>query len=177
MAKRNKVTEAAPATVSETVSDFAEEASAYLKRLIEETQLREAVEKLIDEGQSRVEELDLPAKGAKAKKEARKQLKAAQQKAAETQKKASKKATKQQEKLARKSAGLAAEGRVLAKQKSPGLKGRLALLVIGAIGALTVSETLRSKLLDLLFGAEEEFQYTPPEPPPTGESPSPLSAV
>ena len=173
MAKRNKVTEAAPAVAS----DFAEEATSYLKRLIDEAQLREAVQKLIEEGQSRVEDLDLPAKGRQAKKEAQKQLKVAQKKAAETQKKASKKATKQQEKLARKSAGIAAEGRVLAKQKSPGLKGRLALLGIGAIGALTVSETLRSKLLDLLFGAEEEFQYTPPEPPADGDTPSPLSAV
>jgi hypothetical protein len=173
MAKRNRVTEAAPAVAS----DFAEEASSYLKRLIDEAQLREAVEGLINEGQSRVEDLELQARGRKAKKEAQKQLKLASEKAAEAQKKASKKAIKQQEKLARKSAGLAAEGRVLAKQKSPGLKGRLALLGIGVIGALTVSETLRSKVLDLLFGAEEEFQYTPPEPPATGENPSPLSAV
>ncbi len=173
MAKRNKVTEAAPAVAS----DYVEEATAYLKRLVDEAQLREAVAKLIDNGQSHIDDLDLPAKGRNAKKEAQKQLKIAQKKAAETQKKASKKATKQQEKLARKAAGKAAEGKVLAKQKSPGLKGKLALGGIGAIGALTVSETLRSKLLDLLFGAEEEFQYTPPEPPaPAGETP-PLSAV
>jgi len=41
--------------------------------------------------------------------------------------------------------------------------GRVALL--GAIGggvALAASEGLRSKVLDMLFGAEEEFQYTPP---------------
>lgn len=173
MAKRNKVPEAAPAVVS----DFAEEATSYLKRLIDEAPLREALAKLIDEGQSRVEDLDLPAKGRQAKREAQKQLKLAQKKAVGTQKKASKKATKQQEKLARKSAGLAAEGRVLAKQKSPGLKGRLALLLVAAVGALTVSETLRSKLLDLMFGAEEEFQYTPPEPPADGDAPAPLSAV
>jgi hypothetical protein len=39
------------------------------------------------------------------------------------------------------------------------------ILVLGAIGggaALAASEGLRSKVLDLLFGAEEEFQYTPP---------------
>jgi hypothetical protein len=171
MAKRNKVTEAAPALAS----DLAEEASSYLKRLIDEAQLREAVGKLIDDSQSRLEDLDLPAKGRKAKKEAQKQIKVAQKKAAETQKKASKKATKQQEKLARKAAGKAAEGRVLAKQKSPGIKGKLAILTVSAVGALTVSEKLRSKVLDLLFGAEEEFQYTPPEPP-AGDAP-PLSAV
>ena len=41
--------------------------------------------------------------------------------------------------------------------------GRVVLL--GAIGtgvALAASEGLRSKALDMLFGAEEEFQYTPP---------------
>ena len=41
--------------------------------------------------------------------------------------------------------------------------GRVILLVgIGSGTALAVSEKLRSKVLDLLFGAEEEFQYTPP---------------
>ena len=44
------------------------------------------------------------------------------------------------------------------------------ILVVGAVIALAVSESLRSKVLDTLFGAEEEFQYTPPvgtpAPPP-----------
>ena len=51
------------------------------------------------------------------------------------------------------------------------------LLVIGAVGtgvALAASEGLRSKVLDLLFGAEEEFQYTPPA---TSASSSPNAPV
>ena len=39
------------------------------------------------------------------------------------------------------------------------------IVALGAIGAgvaLAASEGLRSKVLDMLFGAEEEFQYTPP---------------
>lgn len=39
------------------------------------------------------------------------------------------------------------------------------VIVIAGIGggvAVAASEQLRSKALDLLFGAEEEFQYTPP---------------
>jgi hypothetical protein len=42
-------------------------------------------------------------------------------------------------------------------------RGR-ALVLVGAGGAVVVAtnEKLRSKILDLLFGAEEEFQYTPP---------------
>lgn len=50
-------------------------------------------------------------------------------------------------------------------------------LLLGLIGggvAIAASEKLRSKVLDLLFGAEEEFQYTPPTPSP---SPGPTSTV
>ncbi len=40
-------------------------------------------------------------------------------------------------------------------------KGRLLLLaVVGAAAALALSEGLRKKVLDALFGAEEEFEYT-----------------
>ncbi|HEX3691565.1 MAG TPA: hypothetical protein VHV28_17830 [Solirubrobacteraceae bacterium] len=60
------------------------------------------------------------------------------------------------------------------KQKKGGLGSKLMILVIGAIIALAVSEGLRSKVLDALFGAEEEFQYTPPAGTPT---PPPASAV
>lgn len=42
-------------------------------------------------------------------------------------------------------------------------KGRvLVIATAGGAVALVVNEKLRSKVLDLLFGAEEEFQYTPP---------------
>jgi hypothetical protein len=47
------------------------------------------------------------------------------------------------------------------KPKRKGGLGRtLALLVVGAVLALALSESLRSKVLDLLFGAEEEFDYS-----------------
>lgn len=59
--------------------------------------------------------------------------------------------------------------------------GRLIVLVgLGSGAALAASEKLRSKVLDLLFGAEEEFQYTPPPstapantPPPAGVGSTP----
>ena len=42
-------------------------------------------------------------------------------------------------------------------------RGKLVLLVpIAGIGALAASAPLRSKVLDALFGAEEEFEYSPP---------------
>ncbi len=53
-------------------------------------------------------------------------------------------------------------------------------LVIAGIGgglALVGSEKLRSKVLDLLFGAEEEFQYSPPSNTGTAETSSTVGAA
>jgi hypothetical protein len=48
-----------------------------------------------------------------------------------------------------------------AKPKRKGGLGRtLLLLIVGAVLAVALSESLRSKVLDLLFGAEEEFDYS-----------------
>ena len=59
-------------------------------------------------------------------------------------------------------------------QKKPRKRrlGRLMFIsIVGAGLALALSENLRNKLLDALFGAEEEFDYTsttaPPAPAPT----------
>ena len=38
--------------------------------------------------------------------------------------------------------------------------GLFTLLLVGAIVALVLNEGLRKKVLDVLFGAEEEFEYT-----------------
>jgi hypothetical protein len=51
-----------------------------------------------------------------------------------------------------------------------GLGKLLIVAVVGAATALALSEDLRKKVLDALFGAEEEFEYTSttsPAPPPT----------
>ena len=56
--------------------------------------------------------------------------------------------------------------------------GRKLLLVgIGGGLALAGSEKLRSKVLDLLFGAEEEFQYTPPANASAAESTTTVGAA
>jgi hypothetical protein len=57
------------------------------------------------------------------------------------------------------------------KRKRKGGAGRLLLLaLVGAALAIALSEDLRSKVLDMLFGAEEEFDYSsttaPAEPAP-----------
>ena len=61
------------------------------------------------------------------------------------------------------------------KKKRRGRK--LLLLLIAAGAALALSESLRNKVLDALFGKEEEFQYTPPAPSPTEPPASPVSAA
>jgi hypothetical protein len=61
------------------------------------------------------------------------------------------------------------------KKKHRGRK--LLLLLVGFGVALALSEGLRNKLLDALFGKEEEFQYTPPASAPTEPPASPVSAA
>ena len=60
------------------------------------------------------------------------------------------------------------------KKKKGKLGRRLLILVVGAGAALAFSEPLRNKVLDALFGKEEEFEYTsttsPATPPPTPAS-------
>ena len=57
-----------------------------------------------------------------------------------------------------------------AKKKRRGPK-LLVLLVVGAVGAMVASEGLRNKVLDALFGAEEEFEYTSTTTPETPVEP------
>jgi hypothetical protein len=47
-----------------------------------------------------------------------------------------------------------------AKRKKKSRKGRILLVLVAAGLALALSEGLRKKVLDALFGAEEEFEYT-----------------
>ena len=53
------------------------------------------------------------------------------------------------------------------KQRKGGLGRKLLVLVVGAGVAVAVSSDVRNKLLDLLFGAEEEFDYTSTTTPAT----------
>src|SRR5829696_357268 len=70
-----------------------------------------------------------------------------------------------------KEASLALRGSPRRRRK--GGLGKLMLLgVVGGGLALAVSEDLRKKVLDALFGAEEEFEYTSTTAPDT-PSPSP----
>jgi hypothetical protein len=62
------------------------------------------------------------------------------------------------------------------KQRRGGAGRSLLLLAVAGVLAVALSESLRSKVLDLLFGSEEEFDYSsttaPAEPAPAGVSAS-----
>jgi hypothetical protein len=60
------------------------------------------------------------------------------------------------------------------RRRGGGVGRTLLLLTVGAIAAVALSEGLRAKLLDLLFGAEEEFDYSSTTTP---ETPAPASVA
>jgi hypothetical protein len=59
-------------------------------------------------------------------------------------------------------------------RRKRGIARSLVLLAVGSVAAIALSEGLRSKLLDLLFGAEEEFDYSPTTAP---ETPAPAGVA
>jgi hypothetical protein len=65
------------------------------------------------------------------------------------------------------------------KRARRGMSAGRGLLIAGIGGGLALvgSEKLRSKVLDLLFGAEEEFQYTPPSNSTSAEKTSSVGAA
>jgi hypothetical protein len=63
------------------------------------------------------------------------------------------------------------------KQRKGGGFGRVLLLgLVGGAAALVFSEGLRKKVLDTLFGAEEEFEYTSATSAPTNSASAGTSA-
>ncbi len=144
---RKKVTEVLEDGAEKVVSP---EAGAYVKRLIEDADLRETIGRGLESSRSAYERL------AKARKPAKllddKKLQEDVQEALAAFRQAA--------------SGLAGDAR------KAGRKGRrrgrkLMILLIGGGLALAGSEDLRSKVLDTLFGAEEEFEYTPPATAPS----------
>lgn len=130
----------------------------YLQRLIEDGSLRERVKAAVDAGRNvyeRVSDAKAPAKMLLEDKK----VQADVRRAVEAVRDLTTALTEAPQKRARKGLRL----------------GRgLLVLGVGSAAALVGSEKLRSKVLDLLFGAEEEFEYTPPAtPPPETTSSSP----
>lgn len=59
------------------------------------------------------------------------------------------------------------------KRESHGFRNLVLIAIVGAALALVLSEDLRKSVLDRLFGAEEEFEYTST----TNASPTPAAAA
>jgi hypothetical protein len=62
-------------------------------------------------------------------------------------------------------------------KKGRRLGRKLLVLILGGAVALAGSEKLRSKVLDTLFGKEEEFEYTPPPGAASTPPASPVTAA
>jgi hypothetical protein len=62
------------------------------------------------------------------------------------------------------------------KRRKGGIGRLLLIAIIGTIIAIAVSEDLRNKVLDLLFGAEEEFEYTSTTTPAPAPQPATTSS-
>jgi hypothetical protein len=154
MAKKSK---AAKATASSAVAS----ATPYVQRLIQDAQLRDNLRTAFESGRLAFDRLangKAPTKAILDDKKLHREL----QRAAD----------------ALRDAGEALREGPKRKRKRKGGLGRLVLLaVVGGIVALVVSSDLRNKVLDLLFGAEEEFDYTTTTAPssPAPSQPEPAS--
>ena len=121
----------------------------YVRRLIEDQELRDSIREAYDAGRSaygRLQKQKRPASALMDDKKVHRELRDA----AESLREASDRLRGRRE---RKGSGL----------------GKLLLLgIVGAAAALILSEDLRKAVLDRLFGAEEEFEYTSTTAPTNG---------
>jgi len=116
----------------------------YLRRVVTDPELRGSVLRAVKSGRSaygRFQKSKAPAKTLVEDKRFQRELAAAA--------------------TAVKEAALTLREDQQEESKKKGRWGRRILLAVAAAGlALVLSENLRTKVLDLLFGAEEEFEYT-----------------
>ena len=157
--RRKKVAKAVPFNTAD-LPDITK-ANPYIQRLLEDSELRDNVRTVVESGRSaasRLSSAKAPQRALIDDKKLQGELRAAFEAGRDAA-------------MALSDAPKHSKPK---KKKKSGLGRRLMILLIGAIIALAVSEGLRSKVLDALFGAEEEFQYTPPVGTPT---PPPASAV
>lgn len=113
----------------------------YVQRLVEDEELRESLKDAFEAAKGAYGRATGNGKGAV--------------KAVTSDKKVQKELRKAAENLQE------ASERLREKKKRKGGLGRLLLIaIVGAVIALAVSEGARKAVLDALFGAEEEFEYT-----------------
>ena len=148
-----------------TVAELASIAKArpYIERVIEDAELRDNIRTAVDSTRSAYGRLSNGKAPTKALIEDKK-LHADLRDAADALRDASAALNEAPKKRAK-------------KKKGPRLGRKLLILAIGAGLALALSESLRNKVLDTLFGAEEEFEYTPPPAASPAPPTAPVSAA
>jgi hypothetical protein len=160
MPSRQNMSKSVPSSVAH-MADVAK-ANPYVQRLLEDQSLRENIQKAFESSKSAYGRLADGDTSARAVLEDKK-LQGDLREALEAVRDAALALSEEPRRRARKGKRL----------------GRTVLVVgLGSGLALVGSEKLRSKVLDTLFGKEEEFEYTPPPPPPSASPPaSPVSAA
>jgi hypothetical protein len=159
MPSRSKKSKAA--TTAAELASIAK-ARPYIERVIEDAELRDNIRTAVDSTRSAYGRLSNGKAPTKALMEDKK-LHADLRDAADALRDAS--------------AALSEAPKKRAKKKGPRLGRKLLVLAIAAGLALALSESLRNKVLDTLFGAEEEFEYTPPPPASPSQPTAPVSAA
>ncbi len=138
-------------TKAQKARDAAQNVSSneYVRRLIEDEDLRDSLREAYDASQKaygRIQKQKHPAKAVMDDKKTQKELR----EAAESLREAS-------DRLRGK------------KEKGGSVLGKLFVIaIVGAIAAVVLSEDVRKAVLDRLFGAEEEFEYTSTTAPSNG---------
>ena len=146
MATRTKAATATAKKAGKAASEA--RSNPYVQRFIEDPELRDNVREAFDaikHAYKRVSNGKPPAKALMEDKKVQRELRTAAESLRE-----------------------AADTLRGAKKRRKRGHGRLLVLaLVGAGLALVLSEGLRKKVLDALFGAEEEFEYTSTTPSPT----------
>ena len=155
---RRKATAAVPFTAADLANIT--KTNPYIQRLIEDSELRDNVRTALESGKSAYERLangKAPHRALLEDRKLQKDLRSAA------------------EALRGASQALAEAPKKARKRRRLGRK--VLIVAVGGGVALAASEKLRSKLLDTLFGAEEEFQYTPPAGAAAAPSAAPVTAA
>jgi len=123
----------------------------YVRRLIEDEELRDSIRDAYDASQKaygRIQKQKNPAKAVMDDRKTQKELREAAE-----------------------SLRLASDRLRGKKDKGGSVLGKLVLIaIVGAVAAIVLSEDVRKAVLDRLFGAEEEFEYTSTTAPSNGGS-------
>lgn len=159
MSARRKKSMAAPFNAVDM--DTVNKATPYIRRLVQDAQLRDNVKTAYESSRSAYTRLTNGKAPTKALLEDKK-LQRDIQHAVEALRDATVALTEAPKKKVKKSRGI---GR------------KLMILTLGFGLALAGSEKLRTKVLDAVFGKEEEFQYTPPPSTPSTPPSSPVGAA